>query len=70
MARPGLRASGQVVLFPGYLAVYEEGRDDETDDEGGAAAPGPRWRRGQGAGAPAPISTSPNPLRAIPKPVW
>jgi DNA topoisomerase-1 len=23
----GLRASGQVVLFPGYLAVYEEGRD-------------------------------------------
>ena len=24
----GLRATGQVVLFPGYLAVYEEGRDD------------------------------------------
>jgi DNA topoisomerase-1 len=24
----GLRASGQVVLFDGYLAVYEEGRDD------------------------------------------
>lgn len=23
----GLRASGQVVLFPGYLAAYEEGRD-------------------------------------------
>jgi DNA topoisomerase I len=23
----GLRASGQVVLFPGYLAVYEEGQD-------------------------------------------
>ena len=31
----GLRASGQVVLFPGYLAVYEEGRDDEADEEGG-----------------------------------
>lgn len=38
----GLRATGQVVLFPGYLALYEEGRDDpingqqasgETDDE-------------------------------------
>jgi DNA topoisomerase-1 len=31
----GLRASGQVVLFPGYLAVYEEGRDDDGDEEGG-----------------------------------
>ena len=24
----GLRATGQVVLFPGFLALYEEGRDD------------------------------------------
>ncbi|MGA0600425.1 type I DNA topoisomerase [Caulobacter sp. KR2-114] len=31
----GLRATGQVVLFPGYLAVYEEGRDDEADEDGG-----------------------------------
>ncbi len=30
----GLRATGQVVLFPGYLALYEEGRDDIADDEG------------------------------------
>jgi len=29
----GLRATGQVVLFPGYLALYEEGRDDERDEE-------------------------------------
>jgi DNA topoisomerase-1 len=29
----GLRATGQVVLFPGYLALYEEGRDDEGDDD-------------------------------------
>ncbi len=29
----GLRATGQVVLFPGYLAMYEEGRDDEGDEE-------------------------------------
>ena len=35
--RTGLRATGQVVLFPGYLAVYEEGRDDEADEDGGAA---------------------------------
>jgi DNA topoisomerase-1 len=31
----GLRASGRVVTFPGYLAVYEEGRDDPDDEEGG-----------------------------------
>ncbi len=33
--KTGLRATGQVILFPGYLAVYEEGRDDETDEDGG-----------------------------------
>jgi len=29
----GLRATGQVVLFPGYLALYEEGIDDSDDDD-------------------------------------
>jgi DNA topoisomerase-1 len=33
--KTALRATGQVVLFDGYLAVYEEGRDDPTDEEGG-----------------------------------
>ena len=33
--KTALRASGQVVQFPGYLAVYEEGRDDEADEDGG-----------------------------------
>src|SRR5690606_33596822 len=33
--RTGLRATGQVILFDGYLAVYEEGRDDAEDEEGG-----------------------------------
>lgn len=28
-----LRASGQVVKFPGFLAVYEEGRDNKAEDE-------------------------------------
>ena len=37
--RAVLRASGQVVLFPGYLALYEEGRDDKSDDEDGARMP-------------------------------
>ncbi len=29
----GLRATGQVVLFDGYYALYQEGRDDEEDEE-------------------------------------
>ncbi len=29
-----LRATGQVVLFPGFLALYEEGRDDAEDEDG------------------------------------
>ena len=34
--RHELRATGQVIKFPGFLAVYEEGRDskDEDDEEG------------------------------------
>jgi DNA topoisomerase-1 len=34
----GLRATGQVVKFPGFLALYEEGIDDK-DDENGALLP-------------------------------
>ena len=37
--RAVLRASGQVVLFPGYLALYEEGRDEKIEDEEGAKMP-------------------------------
>ncbi|MGK2911184.1 MAG: type I DNA topoisomerase [Sphingobium sp.] len=29
-----LRATGQVVIFPGFLALYEEGRDDAEDEDG------------------------------------
>ncbi|HEX8574243.1 MAG TPA: type I DNA topoisomerase [Allosphingosinicella sp.] len=39
----GLRATGQVVLFPGFLALYEEGRDDGDDEE---ARRLPRLREG------------------------
>ncbi len=39
----GLRATGQVVLFPGYLALYEEGSDDTQDEE---ARRLPRLREG------------------------
>jgi DNA topoisomerase-1 len=37
--RAVLRASGQVVLFPGYLTLYEEGRDEKAEDEDGARMP-------------------------------
>jgi len=37
--RAMLRATGQVVLFPGYLALYEEGRDERADDEEAARMP-------------------------------
>ena len=30
----GLRATGQVILFDGFLKVYEEGRDDEESEDG------------------------------------
>ncbi|WP_151719890.1 type I DNA topoisomerase [Gemmobacter serpentinus] len=30
----GLRATGQVMLFDGFLKVYDEGRDEDGDDEG------------------------------------
>jgi DNA topoisomerase-1 len=32
--RAVLRATGQVVLFPGFIALYDEGRDDPQDEEG------------------------------------
>src|SRR5439155_2580218 len=28
-----LRASGQVIKFDGFLALYQEGKDDDGDDE-------------------------------------
>ncbi len=31
--RHELRATGQVVKFPGFLAIYEEGRDQKDDDD-------------------------------------
>ena len=39
--RTALRATGQVVLFPGYLALYEEGRDEAAGaGKGGDAGEG------------------------------
>ncbi|MEM7269326.1 MAG: type I DNA topoisomerase, partial [Pseudomonadota bacterium] len=35
----GLRATGQVVRFDGFMKVYEEGRDDVIDEEDGGRLP-------------------------------
>ena len=37
--RAVLRATGQLVLFPGFLALYDEGRDDPQDEEGARMPP-------------------------------
>src|SRR5690349_19558943 len=37
--RAVLRATGQVVLFPGFMALYDEGRDDPQDEEGARMPP-------------------------------
>ncbi len=34
-----LRANGQVVRFDGFLALYQEGKDDEEDEDGGRLPP-------------------------------
>ena len=45
----GLRATGSVVLFDGFLKLYEEGRDDPVGDDNGGVLP----KVSQGAGAEA-----------------
>ncbi|MEZ5927712.1 MAG: type I DNA topoisomerase [Parvularculaceae bacterium] len=47
--KTGLRATGSVVLFDGFLRLYEEGRDDAEGEEGASILPKVR----QGAGADA-----------------
>jgi len=37
--RIDLRATGQVVKFDGFLALYQEGKDDEEDEEGSRLPP-------------------------------
>ena len=37
--RLDLRANGQVIRFDGFLALYQEGRDDEEDEDGNRLPP-------------------------------
>ena len=45
--KTGLRATGSVILFDGYLKLYEEGRDDSESEDGAGVLPKVR----QGAAA-------------------
>jgi DNA topoisomerase-1 len=49
--RTGLRATGQVILFDGYLAAYEEGRDDPAPGADGEDDSGRLPQVTQGAAA-------------------
>ena len=37
--KTGLRATGSVILFDGFLALYEEGKDDPEGEDGGGVLP-------------------------------
>ncbi len=37
--KTGLRATGSVILFDGFLALYEEGQDDPESEDGGGVLP-------------------------------
>ena len=65
-----LRATGQVIKFDGFLALYQEGRDDDGDDEDSRRLPamseGEALKRRR---SPSP-SISPSRRRASRKPRW
>ena len=65
-----LRATGQVIKFDGFLALYQEGRDDE-EDEDSRRLPAMSARRAAEAAdrLPSP-STSPSRRRASPRRRW
>ena len=68
--RAVLRATGQVVLFPGYLALYEEGRDERARTRKARACrrcAKAMLRRRPASRRP---SISPSRRRAIPKRAW
>ena len=64
-----LRATGQVVLFDGFLKVYDEGRDDDEGEDGARL---PVIMAGEAAEkrAVSPNSISPNRRRATPRQRW
>ena len=65
-----LRATGQVVLFPGFLALYEEGRDDERGRGSRAACRGCARATRRPRRRSMPSSISPSRRRVIPRRAW
>ena len=69
-----LRATGSVVTFDGFLAVYQEGRDDAGRGRrrraAGACPPLKARATRQAPARSRPSSTSPSRRRATPKPAW
>ena len=59
----GVRATGSVVQFDGFLKLYEEGRDEEDEEEPLACRRSPRVI-GSPTGLTRPSSTSPSRRRA------
>jgi DNA topoisomerase-1 len=56
----GLRATGQVLVFDGFLTLYQEGKDDEEDEDGGRLprmAAGDRLQRDDAPTSPAITAT-------------
>jgi DNA topoisomerase-1 len=58
--RATLRATGQVVLFAGFMALYDEGRDDPQDEEGARM---PQLREGD-----APLKTGVEAIQSFTQP--
>ena len=66
----GLRATGQVMLFDGFMRVYEEGQDDTVVDEDDKRLPQISakipWPKNQSPQS----SITPSHHRATPRPAW
>ena len=64
------RSTHQSMRFPGFIAVYEEGRDDDGGGLGLSAARFERGRAGPGCEVWTRSSTSPSPRPGIPRRRW
>ena len=65
-----LRATGTVVKFDGFLALYTEDQDDKADDEDASRLPEMATGEALEARDRRPPSISPSRRRAIPRPRW
>ena len=64
----GLRGSGTVITFPGFLKLYEEGKDDTPDEKDGPTLPAVNAGDALNVEKIAPGNTLPSRRRATAKP--